>query len=145
MPALYLNNYRPVVVSTTVSKILEMFVLQECGYHDFHDSQFGFVPGRGTNMAIYVSRDVISYCACSLDAGGAFDAIPHSVLFDKCIGILPDVCWQLLYFWYHKLTVQIRWNNVLSDIIRVERGTRQGGLSSAFLFNIFNQDRIVEL
>ena len=26
------------------------------------------------------------------------------ILFDKCIGILPDVCWQLLYFWYHKLT-----------------------------------------
>ena len=63
-----------------------------------HDSQFDFVSGRGTNMAISVSRDVISYCvkngssifACSLDADGAFDVIPHSVIFDKCI--LPDVC-----------------------------------------------------
>jgi len=104
-------------------------------------------------MAISVSRDVISYCvkkgspifASLLFAEGAFDGIPHSVLFDKCIGILPDVCWQLLYFWYHKLTVQIRWNNVLSDIIRVERDTRQGSLSSPFLFTIFYQDMIVEL
>ena len=33
----------------------------------------------------------------------------------------------------------------MSDIIRVERGTRQGGLSSPFLVNIFYQDMIVEL
>ena len=83
-------------MSITFSKMLELFVLEECVYHDFHDSQLGFVPGRGTKMAIPVSRDVISYCvkkgspifACSLDAECAFDAIPHSVLFDKCIGIL---------------------------------------------------------
>ena len=60
-----------------------MFVLEECGYHDFHDPQCGFLLGRGTNMAVSVSRDVISYCvkngspifACSLDAEVAFDAI----------------------------------------------------------------------
>ena len=58
-----------------------------------HDSQFDFVPGRGANMAISVSRDVISDCVkkgppiflCSLDAEGAIDAIPRSVLFDKCL------------------------------------------------------------
>jgi hypothetical protein len=33
----------------------------------------------------------------------------------------------------------------LSDIIRVERDTRQGSLSSPFLFTIFYQDMIVEL
>ena len=48
-------------------------------------------------MAISVSRDVISDCVkkgspiflCSLDAESAFDAIPRSVLFDKCFDILP--------------------------------------------------------
>ena len=84
------RNYRPIVVSTAFSKILEMYTLEECGCHDFEDAQFGFVPGRGTNMAT-VTRDVISYCvkrgspifACCLDAEAAFDAIPHSTLFDK--------------------------------------------------------------
>ena len=68
--------------------ILEICILDECGCHDFEDSQFGFVPSRGTNMAISVTTDVISYCAtkgspvfaCSLDAEGAFDAIPHGII-----------------------------------------------------------------
>jgi hypothetical protein len=62
---------------------MEMFILEECEYHDISDSQFGLVPGRGTHMAISLTRDVISYnvkrgspiFACSLDAEGAVDAI----------------------------------------------------------------------
>ena len=104
-------------------------------------------------MAISVTTDVISYCvtkgspvfACSLDAEGAFDAIPHGIILKKSIAIIPDVCWRLLYYWYTHLTVQVRWNGKLSDSIRVLRGTRQGGLSSPFLFNIFYQDMITEL
>ena len=56
------KNYRPIIVYKAFSKILEMYTLDECGCHDFEDAQFGFVPGRGTNMAISVTRDVISYC-----------------------------------------------------------------------------------
>jgi len=52
---------------------------------------------------------------------------------DKCIDILPDVYWHLLYFWYKNRTVHIRGNNILSNRIRVERGTRQGGLSWFFV------------
>ena len=99
------KSYRPIVISNTYSKLLEMFVMEECGCHEFEDVQFGFVPGRGTNMAVSLTQDVISYCvkrgspiyACSLDAEGAFDAIPHPVLFDKAIDVLPDVCWRLMY------------------------------------------------
>ena len=54
---------------------------------NFEDSQFGFVPSWGTNMAISVTTDFISYCvtkgspfACSLDVEGAFDTIPHGIL-----------------------------------------------------------------
>ena len=35
------NIYRPVVIST-FPKVLEMYILEESGYHDFADSQFGF-------------------------------------------------------------------------------------------------------
>ena len=147
------NNYRPVVISTSFSKLMEMFILEECNFHDFHDSQFGFVQGRGTNMAISLTHDVISYnvkrgspiFACSLDAEGAFDAIPHYILFDKAINVIPDPCWRVLYFWYKRVTAQVRWNNCLSNVIRFHRGTRQGGISSPFLFNIFYQDLIDEL
>ena len=124
------NNYRSVVVSTRFSKMLEMFVLGVWISWQYLCHEMLYL--------IVLRKDHQSLLVHLMQ-------IPHSVLFDKCIGILPDVCWQLLYFWYHKLTVQIRWNNVLSDIIRVERDTRQGSLSSPFLFTIFYQDMIVEL
>ena len=45
---------------------------------------------------------------CSLDAEGAFDAIPHCVLFKKASKVLPDYCWHVMVNLYEKLTVQIR-------------------------------------
>ena len=91
------NNYRPVTVSSTLSKLLEVYVLEVCGHHDFKYLQFGFISGRGRDEHGRVN-DVISYCTergspvytCSLDAQGpgAFDAIPHAVLFRKAMPML---------------------------------------------------------
>ena len=93
-------NYRPVTISCTFSKILESYTLDASAGHQFSDLQFGFVPGRGTNMATALANDVISYCtkrgctvyACSLDAEGAFDVVPHSILFYKAMDVIPDHC-----------------------------------------------------
>ena len=41
--------------------------------------------------------------------------------------------------------MQIKWGSALSEPISVHKGTRQGGLSSPFLFNLFYQDLINEL
>ena len=130
-----------------------MFILEECNYQDFNESQFGFVSGRGTNMAISLTHDVVSYnvkrgspiFACSLDAEGALDAIPHSILFDKALNVVPDPCWKLLYYWYANITAQVRWNHCLSKSITILRGTRQAGISSPFLFNIFYHDLVEDL
>ena len=64
-PTLYptlLQHYRPVIVSCIVSKLLELYTLDVSGYHEFNNLQFGFVAGRGTNMATSLSNDVITYC-----------------------------------------------------------------------------------
>ena len=79
------------IFSTTLTNILELYILEESSSHIFSDSQFGFVAGRGTEIAIALVNDVKLYCnsknsavySCSLDAEGAFDAIPHSVLLPK--------------------------------------------------------------
>ena len=144
------KNWRPIVVSSTLSKILEMYVLDMSSQHEFSDLQFGFIPGRGTELATVLIDDVITYCntrgsavyTCSLDAEGAFDAIPHCILFEKAASALPDHCWSVMYNWYSRLSVQIKWNNKLSTKIRVSVGTRQGGLSSPFLFNLFYEGLI---
>lgn len=147
------KNYRPITISSTFSKILELYILDVSSRHEFSDLQFGFIAGRGTNMAASLANDVISYCnkrgsavfTCSLDAECAFDTVPHNILLYKSIGILPDHCWRILFNWYNALKVQIKYNNELSKEINVCQGTRQGGLTSPFLFNLFYQDMITQL
>ena len=147
------KNYRPITISNTMSKILELYILDVSGHHDFCDLQFGFVAGRGTDMATSMAHDVFSYCTrrgspvytCSLDAEGAFDAVPHDILFQKAINAVPDHFWRIMVNWYSSITVRIKWNSQLSDTIMVCKGTRQGVLSSPFLFNLFYQDLITEL
>ena len=87
--------------------------------YNFSDSQYGFIAGRGTEIAAALVNDVKLYCnsknsavySCSLDAEGAFDAIPHSVLFAKASTALPDHCWHFMVKWYKRLSVQIKWCN----------------------------------
>ena len=94
------KNLGPIIMSTTFSKLLEMYVLEESSSHVFSDLQFGFVPGRGTEMATTLVNDVVSYTntrgstvyPCSLDAEGIFDAIPHCVTFVKASSVLPEHC-----------------------------------------------------
>jgi hypothetical protein len=48
---------------------------------------------------------------------------------------LPIV--NIVYCWYSKLFVRIRWNNSLSYLFSVGSGVRQGSLLSPALFNLF--------
>ena len=81
------NSYRPVTMSVTLTQILEMYILDTCSvHHQPHPAQFGF----------------------SLDADGAFDHIPHSVIFGKLDGMMPDHKWRLLYRWYDSMYVTVR-------------------------------------
>jgi exonuclease III len=147
------KNYRPITLSPTFSKILEKFLLLKCKGYRFSEAQFGFVEGVGTDIAATLYHDVVSHCnyrgsavyTCSLDAEGAFDFIPHEMLFFKCMDIVPGHLWLTLLNWYSKLSVCIKWHGKLSTAVMVKQGTRQGGLSSPFLFNCFYYDLITEL
>ena len=93
------------VISTTLSKFLEMYVLEESNSHEFHELQFGFISGKGTEIATTLFNDVTTYCnahgnavcTCSLDAEGDCDAIPHSILYHKASAILPKYCWHVMH------------------------------------------------
>ena len=59
--AAVLKNWRPVVISPpTLSKLLEVYILDAVSGHEFDEPQFGFVKGRGTDMATTLLRYVIS-------------------------------------------------------------------------------------
>ena len=144
------NSYRPVSLSVFITKILELHILDVCQTHTPHPAQFGFVDGRGTYMAISLAHDVTAYFndrgsavyTCSLDTEGAFDAIPHVVIFGKLDGITPDYAWRVLYAWYRQMYVAIRLHGGLGQRLSVKRGTRQGGLSSPWICNVFYEDLI---
>ena len=82
---------------------------------------------------------------CSLDVEGVYDALPHAILLLKAMKVLPDASWNILYFWYTNVSARITWNNIVGKPIVVERGTRQGGLSSPLLFNLFYENLVRHL
>ena len=56
------NSYRHVTLSVTLTKILEIYILETCSvHHQPHPAQFGFTSHRGTDMAIAVAHDVSQY------------------------------------------------------------------------------------
>ena len=61
---------------------------------------------------------------CSLDVQGAFDSLSHVVLLQKAMDIIPESNWALSYYWYQRMTVSVKWNNVLGSRIGVKCGTR---------------------
>ena len=147
------NNYRPITVSSSISKLLELYIIDECHNHSFSQCQYGFIGDRGTAMASVMAHDVSQECVskgstvymCSLDVQGAFDEIPHSVLLHKTMGIIPDLPWRVLRYWYGNMVARIKWNKMVGRSFCIGRGTKQGGLSSPMIFNIVYQDLVVTL
>ena len=144
------SSYRPVTLSVTLCKVLELHILHMCQQHQPHPAQFGFASDRGTDMAIALAHDVSEHFSrrgspvftCSLDAQGAFDHIPHSVIFAKLDGVLPNHVWRLLYRWYSSMYVTVRLNASLGRRLRVERGVRQGSITSPWMFNLVYQELV---
>ena len=56
------KNYRPIIISTVFSKLVEKYILHETNESEYDESQFGFIRGRGTNMAVSLAHDVAAYC-----------------------------------------------------------------------------------
>ena len=55
---------------------------------------------------------------------------------------VPTDFLNILINWYSKMTVIVRWNNSLSDVLRVRSGARQAGVLSPYLFNVYANETI---
>ena len=108
--------------------------------------QFGFKQHSSCAHALFVLSQVVDYFIthgssvylASLGASKAFDRVNHVKLFDKLVDRgLPGNIIKVLFDWYGKISVSVKWNNCFSKSVPVKSGIRQGGILSPVLFNIY--------
>ena len=138
------NNYRPIAVESTISKLFKRFILHQINpFLQTAHNQFGFKEQHSSDMSVFLLKQTInSYvesntCAFSvfLDATKAFDRVNHYKLFKKLIARHVPMCFvHLLQYWYAHHTMLVKWGNCLSESFLITNGVRQGGVLSPYPF-----------
>ena len=119
------SNYRAIALSTSVSKVLELVLLERLApYPHTSDAQFGFKEGHSTTHATLVLKEVINYYnirgspvyACFLDARKAFGRVSYSKLLSALAerGV-PSQFLKLLLYWFKMQTLDVKWDGHLSE------------------------------
>ena len=141
--ALERGNYRGLKLTEQVMKILGGLIRQLVS---IGNSQFGFVPGRGTTDAIFVVRQLQEkYLAASkrlymvfVDLEKAFDRVPLKVFL---VGAEKTWCgggWivRLVQGMYANARSRVRVGEGFSEEFEVKVGVHQGSVLSPLLFII---------
>ncbi len=148
------DNYRPIALASVLSKVVEHILLERvntliCS----SENQFGFKPKHGTDMRIYVLKELLSdykrknssVFMCFLDASKAFDRVNHGKLFKKLSEGVPKYIVRILSYWYAHQTMQVKWDDCVSTPFQVSNGVRQGSILSPILFNFYMNSLSKEL
>jgi len=115
------------------------------------DLQFGFKKGLGCSHALLTVRSIVYYFTnhgsnvnlCALDMSKAFDKVNHYALFNKLMDrSIPREFLCILMSWYSISAAYVRWDNMLSDMIVLACGVRQGDVLLPILFAVYVNDII---
>ena len=149
------TNYRPIALSSTLSKVLEQLIL--CKYSNTFTSnhlQFGFKPGSSTSLCTGMIKNIVSryihngssVLSCFLDASKAFDSVDHGILFKKLSDRgLPLAVVRFLLSWYSSQECFVRWGSCCSRSFSVSNGVRQGSVLSPLFFALYLDDLLSDL
>jgi len=150
-----LNNYRPISILSTISKVYESIALRQINWyfnsHNLWSScQFGFQSANSTETAIaaclskvYSAINCGIYCiVIFLDFSKAFDTVNHLILCDKLKNRYNFS--NNSVNWIHSYLVDrsqyVTYNGISSSTAIKNCGVPQGGILSPTLFKIYTND-----
>lgn len=149
-----ITNWRPITLLPTFSKIIEKIInIQLLEYltstHKIIDNQFGFLPGKSTDLAIFSvveelyrnRNDKLHTIAAMIDIRKAFDCLHHGRLIYKLktMGI-RDKCLKLLISYLTLRQSCTLANNIKSSLLSIIFGTAQGSVLGPLLFILYIDD-----
>ena len=153
------GNYRPISITSVLSKVMESFVRDAIVTHMmnnnlFCDEQHGFVPGRDcmTQLLLCLEEwtDMLEkrevFDVIYTDFSKAFDSFPHTRLLTNLqgLGIKGDVLFWIKSF-LTKRTQCVNVDGIISDWIMVLSGIPQGSVLGPILFVVFINDMPAEV
>ena len=142
------GNYCGLKLTEQVMKVLKSIVdglIRQVQVVSIDDSQFGFVPGRGTTDAIFVVRQLQEkYLAANkrlymafVDLEKAFDRVPRKVIWWalRKLGV-DELIVRLVQGMYSNARSRVRVGEGYSEEFEVKVGVHQGSVLSPLLFII---------
>ena len=141
------ENYRPIMSSSVFLKILEYMLLPiMTKFLKPNDRQMGYTEGGSCTATVALAKETIMYYnrghsdvhAAFVDMSKAYDFVSHDILFEILEkSSLPRILVRIIKFMYKNSWAYVTYNGVKGKLWRVHRGTRQGGILSPLLFNVY--------
>ena len=147
---LHTGNYRGIVVTSVVSKVLESILKDKIDniFQPMQNKlQRGFTNNSSSMNAAFIITETIQWhktmkiplFLTTLDAQKAFDRVNHEILFNKLFHMgVHGHLWILLRNLYRNISLQVKWDNELSECFSLEQGTMQGAKLSTTLYKIYH-------